>query len=98
LDLDPYTERYDYWSDSDLEDELEVEGENEFEAGDEEPAEESGCTLSPGPENALDPITVPDYPSPRPSSVGTNEAQNFGRSALCFVNVFRTVGQLQSQI
>jgi hypothetical protein len=87
---DSYTEYYDYWSDSDLEDESETEGE--------EPAEEDGCKPLPNPEDAPDPTTVPEYPSPRPSLVDANKVQNFDRSASRFTNGFLIVGQLRSQI
>jgi hypothetical protein len=72
-DSDPYAERYDYWSDSDLEDESEAE--------DEDPAEEDGCEPQPSPKDSPDPTTVPEHPSPRPSLIDTNEAQDADRSA-----------------
>ena len=89
-DSDPYTEHYDYWSDSDLEDESEAE--------DGEPVEEDCCKPLPNPEDAPDPTTALDNLSPHPSLVDTHEAQTFDRSGSCFVDGFRIVDQLQSQI
>ena len=92
-----YTEDYDHWSDSDLEDEPEAEDEDEdeFEVEDEEPAESQP---PPGPENTADLTAAPDYPSPHPPLVDTNDARNFDRSVSRLVNCFRIFGQLRSQI
>ena len=82
-DSDSHTEHYDYWSDSDLEDESEL--------GDEEPAEEDS------PKDTSDPTTIREHPSPRPSLVDTDEVQDADRSVPRFVDGFRIVGQLSSQ-
>jgi hypothetical protein len=87
-DSHPYTEYYDYLSDSDLED-----GSSCSDEEDEEPREDDDDSSQKKPEGAPDPQTsqtiVSDGPPPHPSSTETSEAQNNDRSTSFPVDRFR---------